>query len=72
MLGGVSNCFLDTPLFVRPPLQILIEEKYNTDKMAYDSQIYQQVPHEVVISKTLLGIEPRTYGVEDTARTNQR
>ena len=40
--------------------------------MTDDCQIYQQVPHEVVIAKTLLGIEPRTDSVEYATRTNQR
>ena len=40
--------------------------------MADDRQIYQQVPHEVMITKSLFGVEPRTDGVEYSARTNQR
>jgi hypothetical protein len=36
------------------------------------SQIDKQVPHKVVVSKTLLGVEDCTERVEDSARTNQR
>jgi hypothetical protein len=46
-------------------LSLLVQEKYYSHKVADDRQVDKQVPHEVVITKTILGVEPRSNGVED-------
>ena len=48
----------------------LVQEKDNAHKVAHHRQVDKQVPHEVVIAKTLLGIENGTKCVEDAARAN--
>lgn len=49
----------------------LVKEENNARKVAEYRQIYQQVPHEVVISKSLLGIDGCADGVEDASCANQ-
>ena len=50
----------------------LVQKKDYSHKVADNRQVDKQVPHEVVISKTLLGVENSSQGVEDATSANQR
>ena len=49
----------------------LVQEKDNSHKVANNCQVNKQVPHEVVISKTLLGVEHRPQSIEDATCADQ-
>ena len=48
----------------------LVQEKDNAHKVAHNRQVDEQMPHEVVIAKTLLGVERSADGIADASRTN--
>lgn len=50
----------------------LVQKKDNAHKVAENSDIDQQMPHEVVISKPLLCVEYCANGVADATCANQR
>ena len=49
----------------------LIQVKDDTYGVAEHCDIYQQMPHEVVISKSLLGVDNSSDGIEDSSSANQ-
>ena len=50
---------------------LCIEKKDYRYEVAQDRYIYHKVPDEVVVLKSLFGIEPRADSVEDSAGGNQ-
>lgn len=51
---------------------VLIEEKYNSYKVADDRKVYQQVPYQMVVTKSLFGVEPCAQRVEDASGSDKR
>ena len=64
---AVATKLLDS-LFL---FNLCIEKKDYRYEVAQDRYIYHKVPDEVVVLKSLFGIEPRTDSVEDSAGGNQ-